>query len=116
MVPNGEVWVTGAHDATILEMPTSFRMGGKVIPAAKFAFFTIPGEHEWVVIFNKNWQQHLVSEYEEKDDIIRVCLIPQQTEHLERLQYFIEMDGTKKESLSVAWEKIRLTIPFECIE
>ena len=69
-----------------------------------------------MVIFNKNWQQHLVSEYEEKDDIIRVCLIPQQTEHLERLQYFIEMDGTKKESLSVAWEKIRLTIPFECIE
>lgn len=115
LVPYGEVWVTGAHDATSLEMPTSFRMGGKEIPAGKYAFFTIPGEKEWWVILNRNWRQHLASEYDEKEDVVRVRVIPQPSEHLERLQYFIEMDGPQKGAISVAWEKIRLNVPFECI-
>ena len=113
LVPFDEVWVTGAHDATALEMPRPFVWGGKEIPAGKYALFTIPRETEWVVILNSNWRQHLASEYEEKDDVARVSVIPRRIDHLERLQYFIEMNGRSSGTLSMAWEKVRIDIPFE---
>jgi len=67
LVPFDEVWVTGAHDATYILMPKSFEVGGKTIPSGKYAFFTIPGKNEWTLIINKNWKQHLASEYDEKE-------------------------------------------------
>ena len=113
LVPYGEVWVTGAHDATHIIMPTSFEVDGKIIPAGKYAFFTIPGEKEWILIINKNWNQHLASEYDEKEDIIRVKVKPKKVDHTERLQYFIEMSTNTDGKIAVAWEKIKVELPFK---
>lgn len=112
LVPYGEVWVTGAHDATYIVMPKSFVVGGKTIPAGKYAFFTIPGQKSWTLIINKNWEQHLASEYDEKEDIVRVEVKPKKVDPLERLQYFIEMSNDKEGKISMAWEKIRIELPF----
>lgn len=113
LVPFGEVWVTGAHDATSIVMPQSFKVGGKTIPAGKYAFFTIPGEKEWTLIINKNWKQHLASEYDEKDDIVRIKVKPKKGDHTERLQYFIEMTNPTEGKISMAWEKIKVELPFK---
>jgi hypothetical protein len=113
LVPFDEVWVTGAHDATALEMPKPFVVDGKEIPAGKYALFTIPRESDWVVILNRNWRQHLASEYDEKEDIVRVVVKPRRIDHLERLQYFIETNGRSSGTLSVAWEKVRIDLPFK---
>ncbi len=112
LVPYDEVWVTGAHDATTLEMPKSFVVNGKEIPAGKYAFFTIPGKKEWTIIINKNWEQHLATEYDEKDDIIRIKVKPKVVNHTERLQYFIETGKNDAGKIAVAWEKIRVEVPF----
>lgn len=112
LVPFDEVWVTGAHDATTLEMPKAFVVNGKEMPAGKYAFFTIPGEKEWTIIINKHWKQHLASEYDEKDDIVRVKVKPSTIEHTERLQYFIEAGRTNTGKIAVAWEKIKVEFPF----
>jgi hypothetical protein len=112
LVPYDEVWVTGAHDATTLEMPKAFIVGGKEIPAGKYAFFTIPGKKEWTVIINKNWEQHLASEYDEKEDIVRVKVKPKKNDHTERLQYFIEVKQDKQGVMTMTWEKIKVEFPF----
>ena len=112
LVPFDEVWVTGAHDATTLEVPKPFVVNGKEIPAGKYAFFTIPGKKEWTIIINKNWEQHLASEYDEKDDIVRVKVKSKKNEHTERLQYFIESTTDKNGEIAVTWEKLRVEIPF----
>ncbi|MEY3590135.1 MAG: hypothetical protein RLZZ466_655 [Bacteroidota bacterium] len=112
LVPFGEVWVTGAHDATYLVMPNDFIVAGNTIPAGKYAFFTIPGQKEWTLIINKNWSQHLASEYDEKEDIVRIKVKPKKVNHTERLQYFIEMESNSSGKISVAWEKIKLEMPF----
>lgn len=111
LVPYGEVWVTGAHDATTIEIDKPFVVDGKEIPAGKYAFFTIPGKKSWTIIINKNWQQHLAIEYDEKDDIVRLKVKPVKNEHTERLQYFIE-EGKKGSNISVAWEKLKIAFPF----
>lgn len=112
LVPYDEVWVTGAHDATTLQMSKAFVVNGKEIPAGKYAFFTIPGKKEWTIIINKNWEQHLASEYDEKDDIVRVKVKPEKNEHTERLQYFIEIKQNNTGTIAVAWEKVRIEIPL----
>ncbi len=111
LVPYDEVWVTGAHDATTLEIDKPFVVGGVEIPAGKYAFFTIPGKKSWTIIINKNWKQHLAMEYDEKDDVVRVKVKPAKNEHTERLQYFIE-SNKKGSVIAVAWEKIRIEFPI----
>lgn len=110
LVPFDEVWVTGAHDATTIEIDKPFIIEGKEIPAGKYALFTIPGKKSWTVILNKNWNQHLAMEYEAKDDVIRFQVKPVKNKHTERLQYFIE-ENKKGYSIAVTWEKLK--IPFQ---
>lgn len=113
LVPFDEVWVTGAHDATTLEMPKAFIVNGKEIPAGKYAFFSIPGETEWILIINRHWKQHLATEYDEKEDVVRIKVKPKTVNHTERLQYFIETGKGNGGKVAVAWEKIRVEFPFD---
>lgn len=112
LVPYGEVWVTGAHDATTVTFAHPVAINGITVPAGKYAFFTIPGKKEWTLILNKHWKQHLASEYDEKDDIVRVNVKPKKNTHTERLQYFIEPVKDKSGKLVMAWEKIKVELPF----
>ena len=115
LVPFDEVWVTGAHDATLLEVNKPFIVAGKTIPAGKYALFTIPGKKEWTVIINKHWKQHLASEYDEKDDVARIKVKPVKALHTERLQYFIEAGRNGSGRIAMAWEKVRIEMPFTII-
>lgn len=112
LVPFDEVWVTGAHDATAITFDKDLRINNQVVKAGKYAFFTIPGEAEWVVILNKNYNQHLASQYDEKEDVVRVRVKPQAVPHLERLQYFIEAGKGKEGTIAVGWEKVRIAFPI----
>jgi hypothetical protein len=112
LVPFDEVWVTGAHDATTISFDKDVFINKVKVPAGKYAFFTIPGENEWTVIINKHWKQHLASQYDEKDDIVRIKVKPQSINRLERLQYFIESGSNNKGTIAVAWEKIKVSFPI----
>ena len=116
LVPYDEVWVTGAHDATTIEFASPFIINNVAIPAGKYALFTIPGKKEWTVIINKNWNQHLASEYDEKDDIVRIRVKPKKIPHLERLQYFIEPGKGNDGFLAIAWERVRISFPFSILQ
>lgn len=115
LVPFDEVWVTGAHDATTLTFDKEVLLGGVKVPAGKYALFTIPGEKEWTVVINRHWKQHLASEYEEKDDVVRIRVKPQANAHTERLQYFIEPQKGKQGQIAVAWEKVSIAFPVSVL-
>jgi len=109
LVPYNDVWVTGAHNATNLEVDKNFIVAGKVIPKGKYAIFTIPGKVEWTIIINKNWNQHLTDDYLKKEDVVRIKVKPvKQVKSTERLQYYISDKGNNKGTIAVAWEKLRL--------
>jgi hypothetical protein len=114
LVPYNDVWVTGAHSATNLVIDKPVKVEGKLIPAGKYALFTIPGEDEWTVIINKNWEQHLTDDYNMKDDLVRVKVKPiKKDSTLERLQYFITKSGDNKGTIAMEWEKVRVELPIE---
>ena len=112
LVPYGEEWVTGAHNATTLETSRTLLIGGKVLAPGKYALFTIPGPDQWVFIINANWNQHLAWDYDAKDDVVRFAVKPRQVEHLERLQYFIATRGIVDGKIMMRWERVEVVLPF----
>lgn len=114
LVPYGDVWVTGAHSATSFEIDKDFIINDQEIPAGKYALFTIPDKESWTIIINKNWDQHLADEYDQKEDVIRVSITPAQLEQVqERLKYALVSNTSSEGTVQISWEKVRVSIPFK---
>lgn len=113
LVPYGEVWVTGAHSATSLEVDRQISINGITLPAGKYAFFTIPGKDKWTVIINKNWEQHLTDEYNPAEDLVRLDITPEILPNVqERLDYSIVDTGNLTVSIDMKWEKLKVSMPI----
>jgi len=109
-----QVWQAGAHKATWMETNKDLIISGKVLPAGKYGFFTIPSKDEWTVIFNSNWDQHGKDEYDEKDDVLRVKVKPKKSnETTEHLEYKVDKINDKEGSISLAWEKVFVSFNFK---
>ena len=67
----GKVWRTGANETTSIEFSGPVKIEGKDLAAGKYALFTIPGEKEWTIIFNKTIKWGAFS-YKEEEDVLRV--------------------------------------------
>lgn len=72
--PYGQVWRTGANEATTIEFDKAVKIEGKELPAGKYALFTIPGEKEWAIIFNKEPKQWGAYSYKQDQDALRVTV------------------------------------------
>ncbi|AMR29609.1 hypothetical protein A0257_03300 [Hymenobacter psoromatis] len=72
LAPNGEVWRTGANEATTFTVSKAVKINGQPLAAGTYALFTIPGPNEWTVIFNKTAKQWGAFKYQDKEDALRV--------------------------------------------
>jgi len=94
LAPYGKVWRTGANEATTFEVSTDVKVEGKELKAGKYGFFTIPGENEWVIIFNTVPDQWGSSSYDKSKDALRVSVKPGKTsDSTERFTISIEDKG-----------------------
>ncbi len=57
----------------------------------------------------------MATEYNEKDDIVRLNVKPKKNAHTERLQYFVENGKGNSGKIAVAWEKLRIEFPFNIL-
>lgn len=73
IAPFGKVWRTGANEATVFEVSKDVKVEGKALAAGKYGLYSIPGEKEWTIIFNKTWKQWGTN-YTEADDALRVTV------------------------------------------
>lgn len=108
LVPYGEVWRTGANEATFIESSQDLLVEGQSLPAGKYSLFTIPMESgDWTVILNSEWDlEHGHFQYKEENDVLRVTSTPRWVnEGRESLQILVVPDG-----LLVEWEKLELPI------
>ena len=108
LVPYNQIWVTGAHDATSINFPVDVEIVGQVVPAGKYAFFTVPGESEWTLILNKNWEQHQTRNYSEADDVLRWTVTPETTEFTNRLTYAVTPTGENTGRITMRWENLQI--------
>jgi hypothetical protein len=53
LVPYGQVWRTGANEATTFVTDANLTIGGKDVPAGNYTIFTIPNQDKWTLIVSK---------------------------------------------------------------
>ncbi len=71
MVPWGEVWRTGANEATHFHTDKDLVIGGAAVPAGSYTLWTIPTPEEWTLIINKQTGQWGTI-YDPAQDLVRV--------------------------------------------
>jgi hypothetical protein len=57
LVPWGEVWRTGADEATTFTTEADLVIGGLKVAKGEYALFTIPTEKQWTLVLNKTAKQ-----------------------------------------------------------
>jgi hypothetical protein len=106
LVPFNKMWRAGANAATTIETDKDLKIEGSILPVGKYSFFVIPSEKDCVLIFNKVSKMSGTSNYDEKQDQLRVTVKQQLSEtNAESLVYTIN-----KNSIVLSWEK--WNIPF----
>lgn len=81
LVPYKQVWRTGANATPSIVFGGKAKVEGNAIAPGKYGLYTIPGEDEWTIIFNKDikWGS---DEYTDKNDVLRVKVKPAKTDSM----------------------------------
>lgn len=115
IVPWGQVWRTGANQATSISFTAPVEINGVTVPAGKYTLWTIPDPKQWQLIINKQTGQW-GTVYDEKQDLVR---IPVQTESVPvPVETFkIEVQNAKVDAgmarMTLTWDKTRVVVPIK---
>lgn len=104
-------WRAGANANTTIEVSSDVLVEGKALPKGKYSIHTIPGEKEWVVIFNTvndAWGSYT---YDESKDALRVTVASEKAPHMEWLTYGFEEITDNSTVAYLHWEKLK--VPFK---
>ncbi len=110
LVPYGEVWRTGANEATTIAFSDPVSVDGHPLAAGTYALFTIPAKDEWTVIFNRNATQFGAFQYKESEDALRITVKARPAEYREWMTFAFPAVTPSSVEVALEWE--RLVVPF----
>ena len=116
LVPYGEVWRTGADEATLLITQKPVAFGDTVIPAGAYTLWTLPAEDGTAkLIVNKQIGQWGVGpgSYDEKQDLARIDLKPEVlSAPVNQFTMAVAKDPSGGGVLKMSWENTQFSAPF----
>jgi hypothetical protein len=111
LVPYGEVWRTGANEATTITFSKDVTVEGQKLAAGTYALFTVPGDAEWTIVFNKTAKQWGAFKYDQAQDALRVKVKPVAAKSMnERMKIDVQPKGKGAGVVTIMWEN--LAVPF----
>lgn len=124
LVPYGELWRTGANEATEITTTGPLLVAGERLEAGTYAIFTEPGPEEWVVHFSPQLGLDgtgrfdpatftFTPVYDPAEDVL-VVTVPSRSldEPVDQFTISFEPDGTSS-ALTLRWERTEVPIPIE---
>jgi hypothetical protein len=72
LVPYGQVWRTGANEATTFDVTGGATVGVRSIVGGNYTIFTIPNQDKWTLIINKKTGEWGIPYKYESDELGRV--------------------------------------------
>ena len=116
LVPYGEVWCTGANDATSLDTEADLDINGMKVPKGSYTLWTLPNPNEWLLIVNKQTGQWH-TDYRERYDFGRVKMnVKSVSSPVERLKLELTGTGGNKGMLAVSWETLEASVPITVLK
>ncbi len=119
LVPYGEVWRTGANEATLFKTNQDLRFDDQVLPAGEYSLFTVPNPENWDVIFNSETGQWGVSitrggkaNRKSSNDVLTTN-VPAITTDEYFEQFTISLESMKDEvDMILMWENTMVVVPM----
>ena len=113
LVPFGNVWRTGANQATVITFADDVTIGGTNVKAGKYGLLTIPNKDSWTVIISKQTDVTSPSAYKQDQDAARVEVksmkMDQSTE-----TFTMQFANVKPNAceLQMMWENTLVSLPI----
>ncbi len=108
---NGQVWRTGADEATTLKTDKALMIGSLHLPAGTYTLYTLPAEKGWQLIVNKQTGQW-GTVYDQAQDAGRVPMTAGQAKTpVDQLTITID-DTPKGGTLRIEWGTTSASVAF----
>jgi len=112
LVPYGEVWRTGANEASTFVTTASVSAEGKTVPAGSYTIFTLPAADKWTLIINKHTGEWGVPYKYESEELARVPMAVSKTSApVENLTIGFDQSGGAC-NLQISWENTQASVQF----
>lgn len=113
LVPLGQVWRTGADEATVLNTEADLTIGNLAIPKGRYAIFTLPSQTGWKLIVNKVADQMGAFNYDEKQDLGRVDMkVGKTSAPVEQFTITLAKSGNGG-VMKLEWENTSASVAFQ---
>jgi hypothetical protein len=110
IVPYGEIWRTGANEATTLVTDSNVTVGGKAVPAGSYTIFTVPKAGEWWLVISKKTGEWGTDYPGETEDLARVPMkVSKTSAPVENFLIAFDQTGSKC-TLRMEWENSRASV------
>ena len=110
LVPFGQVWRTGANQATTFVASSDVTVGGKAVPAGSYTLFTVPNTDKWALIINKKTGEWGIPYKYESDELERIDMkvskLPSPVENF-KISYAKSGNGC---TLQIDWDTTRASV------
>ncbi len=113
LVRYGEVWRTGANEATHLRTPADLVIGDVRIAAGEYTLYTIPEEDGWTLIISRQTGQWGTA-YDESQDLVRLPMaVETVSEPVERFTISVREGEETDGVLVLEWERTKAMLAFD---
>ena len=109
LVPFGQVWRTGANEATTLVTPMDLSIGGTTVPAGSYTIFSVPNKDKWTLVISKKTGEWGTDYPGQSNDLARVDMkVSALPSPVENFTISFEKAGSGA-TLNIDWETTRAT-------
>lgn len=112
LVPYGEVWRTGANEATTITFASDVHVEGERVEAGTYALFTIPADDDaWTVVLNAVANQWGAYNYDAEEDVLRTDVMPYEADTFrEQMSFSFEAVSDTSATLLMHWAETALPV------
>src|SRR5258707_7724110 len=110
LVPYGEVWRTGANEATTFVPSGDLTIAGNLVPAGSYTIFTIPAADKWTLIINKKTGEWGIPYKYQSEELARVPMAVSKTPSpVENFTISFDQSGGGC-TLKLSWENTQASL------
>ena len=110
LVPYGEVWRTGANEATTLTTEIDLNIGGAKVPAGTYTLYTLPSQDSWKLIINKKTGEWGIPYKYESDELGRVDMkVSPTASPVEDFTIAFDQNGSTC-TMNLSWENTKASV------
>ena len=113
LVPFGQVWRTGANEATTITFTDAVSINGNALVAGTYAIHCIPNANEWEIIFSKDVPVDGSSTLDPKKEALRIKVKPEEHHFLERMAFLFTDVSENSVNVNLLWEKLKVAFKVD---